>query len=86
MKESTFLLEEEEDDLANLDPSDNTFEQLLSCMDQNVKKESGKLNYPDEALMKTLQDIGRPDPKSQKAIDKLPAQTRKRYNDATTKE
>ena len=81
----SFLLDEE-DDFTNLDPSDKTFEQLLSCMEQNVKKESGKLNDPDEELLKSLQDIGRPDPKSQKAIDKLPEHVRKRYNDATTKE
>ena len=81
----SFLLDEE-DDLTNLDPNDKTFEQLLSCMEQNVKSESGKLNDPDEELLKSLQDIGRPDPKSQKAIDKLPEHVRKRYNDATTKE
>ena len=81
----SFLLDEE-DDFTNLDPNDKTFEQLLSCMEQNVKKESGKLNDPDEELLKSLQDIGRPDPKSQKAIDKLPEHARKRYNDATTKE
>ena len=55
-------------------------------MEQNIGNESGKLNDPIEDLLKSTQDIGNPDPKSQKAIDKLPEKARKRYNDATTKE
>jgi hypothetical protein len=85
-RESTFFLENEDDDLTDLDPTVRTFEQLLSCLEQGLGKESGKLNDPDEDLLKSLQDIGKPDPKSQKAIDKLPEHARKRYNDATTKE
>jgi hypothetical protein len=55
-------------------------------MEQSIGKESGKLKDPEEDLLKYLQDIGKPDPKSQKAIDKLPEHVRKRYNDATSKE
>jgi transposase InsO family protein len=84
--DTTLMIENEEDDLTNLNPVDQTFDQLLSCLEQNVKRESGRLNDPEEELMKNLQDIGRPDPKSQKEINKMPAQTRKRYNDATTRE
>ena len=84
--EATFLIENEEDDLANLDPTVRTFEQLLSCLEQGIGKESGKLNDPEEDLLKSQQNIGNDDPKSQKAIDKLPEKARKRYNDATKKE
>jgi hypothetical protein len=85
-KDATLLIEEEDDDLTDLDLNEQIFGQLLSCMEQNIGKESGKLNDPEENLMKNLQDIGNPDPKSQKAIDKMPEQARKRYNDATKKE
>jgi hypothetical protein len=85
-KEATFLLEEEQDDLTDLDPTDSSFGQLLSCMEQNIGNESGKLNDPEEDLIKSLQNIGNPGPKSQKAIDKMPENERKRSNDATTKE
>jgi hypothetical protein len=85
-KEATLLIEEEDDDLTDLDPNEQIFGQLLSCMEQNIGKESGKLSDPEENLMKNLQNIGNPDPKSQKSIDKMPEQARKRYNDATKKE
>ncbi len=85
-KEATFLLEEEDDDLTDLDPTEQTFGQLLSCMEQNIGKESGKLNDPGENLMKSLNGIGNSDPKSQKAIDEMPEQQRNRYHEATTKE
>ncbi len=84
--EATLLIENEEDDLANLDPTVRTFEQLLSCLEQGIGKESGKLNDPDEDLLQSQQNIGNDDPKSQKAIDRMPAEARKRYNDATTRE
>ena len=76
-KNATFVLEDEEEDLTNLDPTDPTFCQILSCMEQNIGKESGKLNDSVEDLLKSIQDIGNPDPKSQKAIDKLPEKARK---------
>ncbi len=72
--------------MTDLDPTDQTIERLLSCMEQHVGKESGKLNDSEEDLMKSIQDIGNPDPKSQKTIDKIPEPTRKRYNDATKRE
>ncbi len=80
------MLEDEQDDLTDLDPKDSSFRQLLSCMEQNIGNESGKLNDPEEDLIKSLQNIGNPDPKSQKAIDNMPEHERKRYNDATTKD
>jgi hypothetical protein len=63
-KEATFLLEEEDDDLTDLGPTQQTFGQLLSCMEQNIGKESGKLNDPEEDPMKSLNDLGNRDPKS----------------------
>jgi hypothetical protein len=83
---STFFLENEDDDLTDLDPTVHTFDQLLSCLEQGIGKESGKLEDPVEDLLKSQQNIGSNDPKSQKAIDKMPPEARKRYNDATTRE
>jgi hypothetical protein len=83
---ATVLFEDEEDDLTNLDPTVRSFEQLLSCLEQNIGKESGKLIDPEEDQIKIQQDIGNTDPKSQKAIDKMPEKVKKRYNDATTRE
>ena len=83
---ATVLMEDEEDDLANLDPTVRSFEQLLSCLEQNIGKESGKLTDPEEDQLKSQHDIGNTDPKSQKAIDKMPEKARKRYNEATTRE
>jgi transposase InsO family protein len=85
-RESTFFLENEDDDLTDLDPTVRTFDQLLSCLEQGIGKESGKLDDPVEDLLKSQQNIGGNDPKSQKAIDKMPPEARKRYNDATTRE
>jgi transposase InsO family protein len=85
--ESTMFIEDEEDDLTNLDPDKHTFDQILNCMEQGIKAESGKLADPNEELLHhAMNDIGGPDPKSQKAIDRLPEKQRKRYNDATAKE
>ncbi len=55
-KEATFLIEDDEDDLANLDPTVRTFEQLLSCLEQGLGKESGKLKDPEEDLLKSQQN------------------------------
>jgi hypothetical protein len=78
--------EEAEDD-TDFDKEDTTFGQLLSCMEQNRKDESGQITNKDEELIhKHLLDIGSPDPKSQATINRMPAAKRKRYNDATTKE
>jgi hypothetical protein len=83
---STLFLENEDDDLTDLDPTVRTFDQLLSCLEQGIGKESGKLDDPVEDQLKSQQNIGSDDPKSQKAIDKMPPEARKRYNDATTRE
>ena len=83
---ATVLMEDEEDDLTNLDPAVSTYGQLLSCIEQNIKAESGKLEDFDEDLLHKANHIGSPDPKSQKAIDLMPEKQRKRYNDATKKE
>ena len=83
---ANITLDDNWEDLSNLNSTDQTFDDLLSCMEQNIGNELGKLNDPVEDLLKSTQDIGNPDPKSQKAIDKLPEKARKRYNDATTKE
>ena len=40
----------------------------------------------ENEILKSLQQIGSPDPKSQAAIDKMPPNKSKRYNDATMKE
>jgi hypothetical protein len=37
-------------------------------------------------MQQTMNEIGGPDPKSQKAIDRLPESQRKRYNEATQRE
>jgi hypothetical protein len=34
--------------LTNLDPTVRSFEQLLSCLEQNIGKESGKLIDPEK--------------------------------------
>ncbi len=77
-KESTFFTEEEDDNLEDLTPTETTFDQLLSCLKQQLKDESGKFKDNDEdliikALQKGDEDLiikalqkGNPDPKSQK--------------------
>jgi hypothetical protein len=77
----------EEQDERNLDGEENNFAELLSCMEQNLKAKSGRLkNNEEDEIKRNLLDIGSPDPKSQAAIDKMPKEKKKRYNDATTKE
>jgi hypothetical protein len=57
--------EDDEDD-TDFNKKDTTYGQLLSCMEQNRKDESGQLTNKDEDLIhKHLLDIGSPDPKSQ---------------------
>jgi hypothetical protein len=81
------LIEDEDDELTNLNPTENTYDQLLTCMEQGIKAESGKLKDTNEDLMhQAMNDIGGPDPKSQKAIDRLPEKHRQRYNEATKRE
>jgi transposase InsO family protein len=78
---------DEDEDETDFDKEEKTFGQLLSCMEQNRKQESGKLNNEEEqSIHNHLLEIGSPDPKSQAAINKMPAEKRKRYNDATMKE
>ena len=40
----------------------------------------------EQEIYNNLLDLNSPDPKSQSAIDKMPEEKRKRYNDATVKE
>jgi hypothetical protein len=81
------LMTDESEDKTNLHPDIAEFDQLMSCLEQDVKAESGKLNNINEDdILKSLQEIGSPDPKSQVAINKMPEHKRKRYNDATRKE
>ena len=81
------LMTDESDDKTNLNPAIMKFDQLMSCLEQDVKAESGKLNNINEDdILKSLQEIGSLDPKSQSAINKMPEHKRKRYNDATKKE
>ena len=76
-----------DEDLTNLNPNAPIYDQLMSCMEQNLKMESGILNDKEEnEILKSLQGIGSPDPKSQAAIDEMPQEKCKRYNDATMKE
>ena len=76
-----------DEELTNLNPKAPIYDQLMSCMEQNLKMESGILNDKEEnEILKSLQEIGSPDPKSQAAIDKMPPDKSKRYNDATMKE
>jgi hypothetical protein len=85
--EPTLFIEEEDDDLTDLNPNENSYDQLLSCLEQKIKTESGKLDNLNEAILQNaMNEIGGPDPKSQKAIDRLPESQRQRYNDATKKE
>jgi hypothetical protein len=85
--ERTMLIEDEEDELTNLNPTENAYDQLLTCMEQGTKAESGKLKDSNEDLMhQAMNDIGGPDPKSQKAIDRLPEKNRQRYNEASMME
>jgi hypothetical protein len=56
-------------------------------MEQNLVHDKSKLNSREEqAIYDQLLDLSSPDPKSQSAIDKMPKEKRKRYNDATIKE
>ena len=81
------FIEDEEDDLTDLKPVENTYDQMLNCMEQGIKSESGKLTDMNEELVHhAMNDIGGPDPKSQKAIDRLPEKHRQRYNEATKRE
>ena len=67
------MTSEEDDDMTDLDPAIQNLDQLMSCLEQNVKTESGKLNNINEDdILKSLQEIGSPDPKSQAAINKMP--------------
>jgi transposase InsO family protein len=85
--EPSLMTSDDNDDMTELDPTIQNLDQLMSCLEQNVKAESGKLNNINEDdILKSLQEIGSPDPKSQAAINKMPKQKRKRYNDATMKE
>ena len=85
--ESTLFIEDDDDDLTDLNPVENTYDQMLNCMEQGIKSESGKLNDMNEELVHhAMNDIGGPDPKSQKAIDRLPEKQRQRYNEATKRE
>ncbi len=40
--ETTLFIEEEDDDLTDLNPSENSYDQLLSCLEQSINSESGK--------------------------------------------
>ncbi len=53
------LIEDEDDELTNLNPTENAYDQLLTCMEQGIKTESGKLKDSDEDLMhQAMNDIG----------------------------
>jgi hypothetical protein len=42
-------------------------------MEQSINAESGRLDHVNEEIMQqAMNEIGGPDPKSQKAIDRLP--------------
>ncbi len=68
--EPTFLTPDDGDDMTNLDPDIQSHDQLMSCLEQNVKTESGQLkNNEEDEILRNLLDIGSPDPKSQAAIN-----------------
>ncbi len=78
-------VQSDEDDV-NLDPTAMNCEQLMSCMEQDLVQDKSKLNSREEQeIYNNLLDLSSPDPKSQSAIDKMPEEKRKRYNDATIK-
>ena len=82
----TLTIQSDENDM-NLDPTALNCEQLMSCMEQNLVQDKSKLNSKEEQeIYNNLLDLSSPDPKSQSAIDKMPEEKRKRYNDATVKE
>ncbi len=86
-KQTTLSALDLKDDDPNLDSDPLNYDQLMSCMEQNLGPKKGKLNSREEnEIMQSLLDLSSPDPKSQAAIDKMPEAKRKRYNDATTKE
>ena len=79
-------IQSDEDDV-NLEPTALNCERLMSCMEQNLVQNQSKLNSREEQeIYNNLLDLSSPDPKSQSAIDKMPTEKRKRYNDATVKE
>ena len=85
--DKTMFVETEEDELTNLNPTENAYDQLLTCMEQSIKTESGILNDSNEdSIHQAMNDIGGADPKSQKAIDRMPEKHRQRYNEATKRE
>ena len=60
-------------EMNNLDPVLHDFDQLMSCMEQNVKAEKGQMNSKEQdEIHNNLLDLSSPDPKSQAAIDKMP--------------
>ena len=60
--EPSLMTSEEDDDMTDLDPAIQNLDQLMSCLEQNVKAESGKLNNINEDdILKSLQEIGSPD-------------------------
>ncbi len=81
-KESTFFTEEQDGNLEDLTPTETTFDQLLSCLEQQLKDKSGKLKDKDEDLFLKALQKGNPDPKPQKESDKLSKEEQKRYHDA----
>jgi transposase InsO family protein len=86
-KQVTMSAIQHDEDTTDLDSSEVVFDQLMSCMEQNLKSEKGRLNDNDmHKIHNDLLDLDSPDPKSQAAIDKMPEAKRKRYNDATKKE
>ena len=86
-KQVTMSAFQSNEDAASMDPDEVVFDQLMSCMEQNLQSEKGQLNDNDmHEIHNNLLDLDSPDPKSQAAIDKMPEAKRKLYNDATKKE
>jgi hypothetical protein len=82
---SILTIQSDEDD-SNLDPEMVECEQLMSCMEQALIHENELKSSDEQEIYNSLLDLSSPDPKSQSAIDKMPEEKRKRYNDATIKE
>jgi hypothetical protein len=78
---------QQDKDETNLDLTHSSFDQLMSCMEQNLESTAGQLNSREEKdVHRSLLDLNGPDPKSQAAINAMPKAKKKRYNDATKKE
>ncbi len=86
-KQATLSALEIHENETDMDSDLLNFDQLMSCMEKNVKSEIGLMKTEDQnEIHNNLMELDSPDPKSQAAIDAMTEARKKRYNDATKRE